>query len=89
MAEVVIKLPDSLARIFGDTPEARSLRVAEDAALEEYRAGRLSHRQVGEMLNLDYWQTERLFADRGVPINYGVGDLQADRATLGEILPRR
>jgi predicted HTH domain antitoxin len=89
MAEVIIKLPDALAGIFGGTPEARSQRLAEDAAIEEYRTGRLSQRQVGEMLNLDYWQTERLLAERGVSLNYGVGDLQADRATLDEVLPRR
>jgi predicted HTH domain antitoxin len=88
MAEVVIKLPDTIAGIFGDTPEARSRRVTEDAAIEEYRGGRLSQRQVGEMLNLDYWQTECLLAERGVPLNYGVADLEADRKTLDEILPR-
>jgi predicted HTH domain antitoxin len=89
MAEVVIKVPDAIAGVFGGTPEARSRRVTEDAAIEEYRAGRLSQRQVGEMLNLDYWRTERLLAERGVPMNYGVSDLQADRAALDEILPRR
>jgi predicted HTH domain antitoxin len=89
MAEIIVKLPDTLARIFGETPEARSQRVTEDAAFEEYRAGRLSLRQVGEMLNLDYWQTERLLADRGVSLNYGVSDLQADRATLNDILPKQ
>jgi predicted HTH domain antitoxin len=89
MAEVVIKLPDALAPVFGASAEARSRRVTEDAAIEEYRSGRLSQRQVGEMLNLDYWQTERLLADRGVPMNYGVGDLHADRVTLDQILPRQ
>src|SRR3954467_10728444 len=89
MAEVIIKLPDTLASIFGGTPEARSRRLADDAAIEEYRAGRLSQRQVGEMLSLDYWQTERLLVERGVPINYNVSDLQDDRAALEEILPRR
>ena len=53
MAEITITLPDSLARAFGPTPEARSQRLAEDAAIEEYRTGRLSQRQVGEMLGLD------------------------------------
>ena len=89
MAEVTIQLPDSLASIFGGTPEARSLRLAEAAAIEEYRAGRLSQRQVGEMLKLDYWQTERLLVKRGVCLNYDLEDLQADRATLNELLPRR
>src|SRR6059058_2433815 len=84
MIEVTIKLPDTLARLFGATPEARSRRLAEDAAIEEYRAGRLSQRQVGEMLNLDYWQTEHLLSERGVSLNYGLKDLEADRATLNE-----
>ena len=43
-------------------------------------------RQVGEMLGLDYWQTERLLTERHVPLNYSMADLQADRATLDEVL---
>jgi predicted HTH domain antitoxin len=89
MAEITIKLSETLARVFGATPEARSRRLAEDAAIEEYRAGRLSQRQVGEMLGLDYWQTERFLSDRKVSLNYSLGDLQADRATLDEVLPGR
>ena len=89
MAEITITLPDSLVRAFGATPEARSQRLAEDAAIEEYRAGRLSQRQVGEMLGLDYWQTERFLADHKVSVNYSLGDLQADRATLDEVLRHR
>lgn len=87
MTEVIIKLPDALAGVFGATDEARSRRLAEAAAIEEYRTGRLSQRQVGEMLGLDYWQTERFLSGRGVAINYSLGDLQADRATLDEVLP--
>lgn len=89
MAEVIIKLPDSLAGIFGATAEARSRRLTEDAAIEEYRAGQLSQRQVGELLGLDYWQTERFLTARGVAMNYSLADLQADHTTLEEVLPRR
>lgn len=88
MVEVTIQLPDTLASTFGGTSEARTRRVAEDAAIEEYRAGRLSQRQVGEMLGLDYWQTERLLSERYVPLNYSADDLQADQATLDEVLGR-
>jgi predicted HTH domain antitoxin len=87
MVEVTIRLPNALAAIFGQTAEARSRRLIEDAAIEEYRAGRLSQRQVGEMLELDYWQTEHFLAERKVPLNYSVTDLQADHVTLEEILP--
>jgi predicted HTH domain antitoxin len=86
MAEVVIKLPESVAAVFGPTAAARAQRLTENAAVEEYRAGSLSHRQVGEMLNLDYWQTEQLLASRGVSLNYDIAELEADRATLQDML---
>ena len=60
----------------------------EDAVIERYRAGRLSHRQVGETLGLDYWRTESFLKERGVPLNYLASDLEADAATLEKILPR-
>jgi len=46
-----------VARQWGDTPQAIGRHVVEDAVIERYRAGRLSHRQVGEALGFDYWQT--------------------------------
>ena len=86
MIEVILQLPDALANTFGVTTEARARRLSEDAAIEEYRAGQLSQRQVGEMLGLDYWQTEQLLTERHVPLNYSTADLQADRVTLDEVL---
>jgi hypothetical protein len=35
MVEITIKLPDMLAHAFYATPEARSQRLTEDAAIEE------------------------------------------------------
>lgn len=89
MVEVTIKLPDHVARSFGETADLRSRRVMEDTAIQEYRAGRLTHRQVGEMLGLDYWQAERFLAEQKVPLNYSLNDLEADRATLDAILSRK
>lgn len=86
MVEVIFQLPDSLAHAFGETSETRGRRLMEDAAVEEYRVGQLSQRQVGEMLGLDYWQTEHFLAGRRIPLNYSLGDLQADQATLAEVL---
>lgn len=80
-------LPDQLARQWGDTPAAVQRHVLEDAAIEGYRAGRLSVRQFGAVLGLDYWQAELLLQERGVELNYGVDDLVADSIALGRILP--
>ncbi len=86
MVEVTVKLPETVARSFGETSEDIGQHLLEDAALEGYRAGRLSHRQVGAMLRLDYWETESFLKERGVPLNYTLADLDADRATLEKIL---
>jgi predicted HTH domain antitoxin len=86
--QVTVELSDQIARQWGDTPQAVGRHVLEDAAIERYRAGRLSHRQVGDLLGLDYWQTESFLKQRGVPLNYSPADLDADRATLGKILAR-
>jgi predicted HTH domain antitoxin len=84
--QVTVELPDQVARQWGETPDAVGRHVMEDAAIEGYRAGRLSQRQMGAMLGLDYWQTEAFLHERGVPLNYSAADLAADRATLDNIL---
>ena len=77
MTKVTIQLPDNFANIFGETPELRARRLIEDAAIEEYRVGRLSQLQVGELLGLDSWQTESLLSARNVSLN----NVQARTAT--------
>jgi hypothetical protein len=73
--KVTVNMPDQLARQWGDTPEAVGRHVIEDAAIEGYRAARISHRQVGELFGLDYWQAETFLEERGVPVNYSSADL--------------
>ncbi len=86
--DVVLNMPDPVARHWGDTPQAIARHLVEDAVIERYRAGRLSHRQVGEALGLDYWQTEAFLRERGVSLNYSVADLQADEVAFERISRR-
>lgn len=86
--QVTVELPDQIARQWGETPDAVSRHVLEDAAVEGYRAGRLTQRQVGAMLGLDYWQTETFLNERAVLLNYSAADLADDNATLEKILAR-
>lgn len=88
MVALTIHLPESLAKAFGANAETQSRRLLEDAAVEEYRLGSLSQRQVGELLGIDYWQTEEFLAARKVPLNYSIADLESDRETLDAILLR-
>jgi predicted HTH domain antitoxin len=86
--DVVVSMPDPVARQWGDTPQDIGRHVVEDAVVERYRTGRLSQRQVGEALGLDYWQTEAFLQERGVYPNYSTEDLDADATTLEKILTR-
>ena len=86
--QVTVEMPDQVARQWGETPDMVGRHVMEDAAVEGYRAGRLTQRQVGAMLGLDYWQTEAFLNQRLVPLNYSAADLAADNATLEKILAR-
>ena len=86
--QVTMEMPDQVARQWGATPDAVGRHVMEDAAVEGYRAGRLTQRQVGAMLGLDYWQTETFLSERAVPVSYSAADLAADNATLDKILSR-
>ncbi|MBI5684234.1 MAG: UPF0175 family protein [Verrucomicrobia bacterium] len=87
--QITVEVPDELTRQWGDTPQAVARHVLEDTAIEGYREGRLSFRQMGAVLGLGYWQTESFLQERGVPINYSAADLESDRATLDEILGKR
>ena len=84
--QVTVKMPDEVARQWGETPDDVGRHVMEDAAIQAYQAGRISHRQVGEMLGLDYWQAEAFLRERAVPIKYSAMDLEADNAALDKIL---
>ena len=86
MVEMTIKLANGLARALGDSSETRARRLTEHAVIEEYRAGKLSHREVGEALGLDYWGTEEFFKKRGVALNYTAADLENDRETLAGMM---
>ena len=68
--QVTVEMPDQVARQWGKTPDAVGRHVMEDAAIEGYRAGRLTQRQLGAMLGLDYWQTETFLNERAVTLNY-------------------
>lgn len=55
----------------------------EALVIEGYRSGRFGAATVRRLLNhSSRWQTEQWLADRGVPLNYTLEDLEADRQTL-------
>lgn len=78
---LTISIPDDFAAVLGATDEERERRAREAIALELYREGRISLRRMGKLAGLgeDYWAADRLRAQRRVPVNYSLDDLDADR----------
>ncbi len=73
------ELEQALVREFGDLGEA----AREAFIIEGYRRGRLSLGFVAQILGLPTsLQAQEWLAQRAVPLNYGVEDLEADRRTL-------
>jgi predicted HTH domain antitoxin len=84
--EVTISLPEDVAKIFVANGENLEREVLEATALEGYREGKLSHAQVGRMLELDRFQTDEFLKSHDVPLNYSVADLDQDRLTLEKLV---
>jgi len=83
---VTVELPDQVAHQWGKNPTEVARQVLAYAAVESYRTGHLSHRQFGQLLGLDYWQTEDFLQEHHVPLNYSDADVEADCAALDKIL---
>ena len=63
---VMVPIPDDLAARFGSEAEL-GRRAVEALALEEYRAGRLTHIELGQLLGLETKsELNNLLAARGV-----------------------
>lgn len=86
MAAVTIELPDAIVSGLGHTPGEIARRVLEAVVLDAYRSERLSRGEVRRILGLSWQETEDLLASHGIPYQYTVDDLNADRANLDRIL---
>ena len=86
--EVTIKLPEDVAGVFLANGENIEREVLEATALEGYRSGKLSHAQIGRMLNLSRFEVDSFLKIHDVPLNYTVEDLEADRRTLDKLLAK-
>ena len=58
-------------------------------SLEAYRAHRLSRHQVGQLLRLDYWQTNDFLTQHEATRPYTLADLEIDRQSLAIKLTKK
>ncbi len=86
--EVTINLPEDVAQVFLANGENLEREVLEATALEGYREGKLSHAQVGRMLNLKRFEVDEFLKNHNVPPNYTIEDLEQDRLTLEKLFSK-
>jgi len=61
----------------------------EALVIEGYRSGKFGSATVRQLLKHESrWDTEHWLAERGVPLNYTLEDLEADRRTLDKLFSR-
>ncbi len=86
--EVTINLPEDVAKVFLANGENIEREVLEATALEGYREGKISHAQVGRMLDLNRFEVEEFLKEHNISLNYSVEDLEQDRRTLEKLLSK-
>lgn len=86
--EITIELPEDVANIISANGENIEREVLEATALEGYRSGKLSHGQVGRILELNRFEVDEFLKIHEVPLNYTIQDLEEDRKTLDKILTK-
>ena len=88
--EITINVPDAVAgKIFANRQKEISRTVLESIALEEYRKGRLTHFEVGQILGLaTLMQVDAFLQQAGVELEYTFDDLERDTATIEKILKK-
>ena len=83
-----LEMPDAIAhQLHLDGPQSHR-RALEMVALEGYRTGEISRRQIGELLGLDFFATEQFLKDHHAKIDLSMDEFRSDSAALEALLAR-
>jgi predicted HTH domain antitoxin len=75
---MMVDVPESIARLLPVDPQRRSRSLLEGIVIGAYTGGVISRGRAFELLELDHWQGEKFFGDRGVFVNYDLKEFQHD-----------
>ena len=81
---VTIELPADIEQALREQWQDLPRAVLEAVAIEGYRKAILSHRQVGELLGLDWWDVEKFLSEQRVE-RYSAEALEQDLDTLKKL----
>lgn len=87
---VVVSLPDSIARDIGVDESDIERKVLESLALEGYRSDKLTAFQVGEMLGFEVpMQVDEFLKAHGEFIEYTEEEIEYQRRILRELFEKK
>ena len=87
--QVIIDLPEDIARQLQANEQSLERGVLEAIALEGYRSGKLTQAQVRKILGLQTdLQVDAFLKSHNVYLEYSLEDLERDRETLGRALAK-
>jgi hypothetical protein len=89
--EITLTIPDQIAAQFQNgVAKPLSQRIIEKWVIAEYKAERLTHRDIQEILALkDRFQVDDFLKAHEVYLDYSIEDLERDSAALATLLDRQ
>jgi len=82
---MTLQIPDSLAQQAGCGPQELLFGLAVGLFMD----GRLTLGQAGNALGISKPEFMQLLGQRGIPMPYGVDDLESDLKTLDKLFPKQ
>jgi predicted HTH domain antitoxin len=79
---ITLNISESVARHFGDTPDAIGRNLLLKAALEDYREARISEGRFAEILGVSRWEAQEILDQHNARRPYTVAMLEEDRCDL-------
>ena len=84
MSTITIELPDNIREQI-EGKQALSRFALEAVAMEGYRQEFLSQRQVGQLLGMNFWETEAFLKIHKVYLHYDLADFANDMQALERV----
>ena len=83
---ITLNISESVARHFGDTPDAIGRNLVLKAALEDYRESRISEGRFAEILSVSRWEAQEILDLHNARRPYTVEMLEEHRRHLAQVI---
>jgi hypothetical protein len=85
---VTVEIPDAIARELNLDGPGAARRAMEMFALEGYRSGEIGRAKVGQLLGLDFYETEAFLKEHGAEIKLTLEEHHQSVKALEQLLAK-